>query len=312
MTTSRSKKNNAILVLYAGGDWKRKIPNFPTLAHAYAEWGYILRKQGMRLTRGSSEWFSNGAFQRYWELGKDGVWKKVSGRLVPIAIEDRSRDHHPVTGEYIGETFLKKLEINKRVPMLNVPEFNDLVSNKLNQAVMFHKFMPKTDLIMPGTVIKNPSGKRLVLKALGGYGGDYVEVTNKKRIKVETLKLQQQFIKASQKGVLRDFRIVYFGDKPQYGLTRTAPKGSFITNIHLGGGFEHIPLKKLGKLVEYGKEINKPLQVFPKRICSFDYMYDAKTKKPYLIEINAKPTIETLTGKLLTRYFTNFTKYILS
>ena len=298
--------------MYAGDDWKRAQPSTKKLNTSYLVWRTVLKRRGIVFGRASIKWQSHGVFTKYWRLEDDGTWTKVKQLTKPVLIEDRTRGFHPETGIHEIKTYLEKLDIVRHVPIFNYPEFTDLIDSKLNQSALFYGHMPQTRLWLPGDELQNPQSKRLVLKGISGFGGDFVEITTAKRIKFKHMRIEQEFVKASKNGQLKDTRIVFIGSKPIYSFQRSAPKGSFLTNIHLGGSFSFIPLSTIRPLVQHAKKLAQILDVFPKRLFSLDFMIDSRSGKPYLIECNSKPTREPLRGAIARTYFEALAKHIYS
>ena len=302
-----------LLTLYTGDDWKREQPVMSNgLDLSYRAWGKVAKKHNIELTRASMGWYRSGAFSKYWRYdGRSDSWQKVTKKITPDAIYDKARTYDKKTGNELTSLMGLKREIASSITMVNIPQFGELVDSKLNQAVIFPGAMPETMLHMPGTVIKNPSQKNVVLKAIGGSGGNYVTITKKKRIPVEYLSIQQEFVEATKRGVLRDIRICYIGDQPQYVYSRVAESGSLYTNVHLGAHMEFMKLKDIPDLLKLCKRLLQPLRVFPKRILSFDFLIDAHKRRPYLVETNTMPGTNNFSDALLERFFDRVTRYTL-
>ncbi len=301
------------LVLYAGDDWAKKQPNVRTFQHSYEVFRDVLTKKDMQLARSSIKWYRAGTFSRYWLLDQDGTWQKVKKPLKPLVVEDRTRTYDS-TGSSNALYDHARVDISQHIQMFNSPEFTLLVDNKLNQAVIFKDYMPATTLWLPGDVVQNRGSNPIVLKNLGGSGGQFVKILKTRRQRVDSIQIQQEFVQASKRGTLKDSRIVFVGDKPIYGLQRTAGKGSYHTNIHHGGTSQLVSLKSLGSLVAHATKIAAVFDMFPKKLFSLDFMVDTKSNKPYLIECNSQPGIDTLNNDptIAHSYFTALSKHILS
>ncbi|MFH0830723.1 MAG: hypothetical protein V1895_01530 [Parcubacteria group bacterium] len=303
----------SLLTLYTGDDWGLKQPVMTNgLDRAYAAWGRVMKKRKNLLTRASIQWYHQGRFTRYWQYDWDAnYWHKVRKPLRPSGIYDKARTYNPKAGEHLAALLGRKHEIADSIRMVNLPQFSELVDNKLNQAVIFNQAMPASRLWMSGSRLKNPRGKRIVLKALGGSGGTYVKITRRKYIAVRHLSIQQEFIEATKNGLLRDIRICFIGDKAQYVYSRVARPGSLYTNVHMGATMEFMKLSEIKDLLKLCDKLMQPLRVFPKKIMSFDFLIDVKKNRPFLVETNTMPGTNNFSDALLERFFSNITSYVL-
>ncbi len=304
-----------ITILYIEDDWhKPEVDHSESQKLGYSTWGKIAEKMGIRLTRVSIEWFHTDGFVKFWEFtGRS--WVKKEEKLVPSVCYDKSRGYDELSLKEIPEAMTKKQRINAISPVINDPLFSSLLNNKLNQALIFHKYMPSSRLVLPGEVIENKEKEMLVLKSFFGSGGKQVKITNEQNIKIEEKLLLQEFIKAKSGDVLKDIRIVFLGEKPQYALSRRAAEGSYHTNFHQGATIEFLDLNDLNDIISYSKEISKSLDIFPKKVFSMDYLIATETGKPYLIEINTMPGLDVFDEKsisILEDYLTELSKYLLA
>lgn len=306
-------RKKTILILLSFNDWRREQPKLGGgLRKAYTVWDYVAKKHNVKLLRGTYDWFKKDRFIKYWEQEKAHIWRKVNKSIKPDFIYDKAGTHDIKTGEKIPRKMALKHAISEVFPMVNLPEFTELVDNKLSQAVVFNDYMPETKIWMPGSTIKNPQGKTIVAKSLGGSGGSYVFITRSKRIPVKYPMVQQKFVEATRGGDLRDIRIAFIGDKPQYVYNRIALPGSLYTNVHKGASMEFMKLSDIPHLLKLIRKMSEPLKIFSKRILSFDFLVDAKTGQPYLIEVNPMPGTEMFPEGLLERYLTDLTVHITS
>lgn len=303
----------SLLTLYTGDDWKLKQPVMTNgLDRSYAAWGRVARRRKFILTRASIQWYHGGKFTRYWQYDwHANHWVKFRKPIKPSGIYDKARTYDPTTGDVLLSLLGRKREIAEKILMVNLPQFSELVDNKLNQAVIFNAAMPVSKIWMPGSVLTNPRGKQVVLKALGGSGGTYVKITRSKRVAVKSLSIEQEFIEATKAGVLRDIRICYIGDEPQYVYSRVAKPGSLYTNVHMGASMEFMKLSEIKGLLKLCDKLMRPLRVFPKRVLSFDFLIDVKKQRPFLVETNTMPGTNNFSDELLERFFGNITKYVL-
>ncbi len=314
----------SILVLYAGDDFGRKQPAHRAgLRNMYNHWQAIAKARGYDLLRASIQWFEDDHFFQYWRHVGNSTWEKVTGvKYLPSSIYDQAAYLDRKTGHFLPNVYPIKLKISKIVPLLNQPEFTILVDNKLNQSVIFSKFMPKTTLYLKGDVARNPQKQIMVLKRLHGSGGKTVDITRASRFRFIRPTIEQEFIAAKQNGQLKDLRIVFNGDDARYAYHRIAKSRSLFTNVHQGAKTLWVELDDIPEVIDLARKIMRPLRVFPKKVYSLDFLVDSQTNKPFLIEANTAPgfsVFRTATNKtpaerekLINNYLNYLTDYLFS
>jgi ribosomal protein S6-L-glutamate ligase RimK-like protein len=305
-----------ILILYDNDDWNLTQPNYSERQQfSYSHWGEYCNSQKINLYRASCQWFNGKKFLKVWKYYENGTWKKTDNENInPNVVYDKCIDYDKKSGVLKLEIYKLILQINQKFKTLNSTHFNNLVLSKLNQAVIFKKYLPKTNLLFPGTIIKNKNRDKIVLKKIRGSGGYQVLITDEKIIKIDDLCLKQEFIDFKKDNSLKDFRIVFLGNKPIYAFSRTAKKNSLYTNLHQGGKIEFINIEDIKKLLDYSQDIISLLKIFDKKIFSLDFVYDNQNKKYFLLEVNSKPGLDAFdqnSKPLLIKYLTELTKYLL-
>ncbi len=313
LKTLTKSKTKMLLVLYTRDDWDiEDLKLSAGIQRSFEVWRDILEKKGIQLGRASIRWFEAKHFNRYWSMRADGTWEKIEQNVWPTYLYDKTRTYNPKNGQSIPEILAIKQNISEKIRMLNTLEFTNLIENKLNQAVVFSEFMPSTRLLLPGYQIKNPDKQNVVLKRLYGSGGRQVKISDAKTISVREMLVRQQFVKATKEGKLRDIRVGFIGDEPQYAYYRIAKKGDLFTNVHQGATMRFEKLSNIKSLLEFSARVAEPLKVFRKKIFSLDYLIDAKTGQPFLIEANSMPGFENFPDDALEKFFTSLTKLFLS
>ena len=300
-----------ILSIFTGDDWHAQEAQTGKYTEIeYRAWRDVAKPMGVQLLRASVRWFKRGRFVKYWRQTSDG-WEKSTRPVRPTLVYDRTRTFEKKTGRPIF--FVKQLrqEISRALPLFNVPEFSEVMDNKLYQAMIFRKWMPKTRVWVAGQTVPNPQGKWIVLKQPEGSAGLQVYITRKKRFPVDKTLLQQEFVPATHNGQTRDLRIMFIGNQPQYAFHRVAPKGSLYTNVYLGAKVEMVPLSEIRPILKLSKEIARPLAVFPKKIFTLDFLVHHLHKKPFLIETNTMPGTDTFSQALLHKILRNLTRHLI-
>lgn len=308
-----TNRRKIIVVIYTVDNWDQpKVILSPGVQRSFEVWRNILRAKGYELGRASIHWFNGRHFIHYWLMHEDNTWEKVNKPLWPTFIYDKTRSYDFRTGQLITDIREIKRAISEKFFMLNAFEFTNLIGSKLNQAILFHDFMPVTRLYLPGTQIENPNRENIVLKRLYGSGGQQVKITRNPIIHVREMMVRQKFVNATKRGQLRDIRLAFIGDEPQYAYYRIAKKGDLFTNVHRGASMKFEKLHKLSWLIEFSKRVAAPLQVFRKKIFSLDYLIDSKTNHPFLIEANSMPGFENFPDTVLEEFFSSLTNLFLS
>lgn len=307
--------NKSILILNNEEDWNLEKPDFtPSQNLGYSTWGEVCKKLDIRLYRSNINWFKEGKFTKGWQFVNNS-WQKVENEIKPNVIYDKCGNFNKITGDLLIEIHEKKLEIEKIIPLVNNTYFDNLIDNKLNQAVIFKDFLPYSRLALAGESITNEDGKTLVIKNIRGSGGKQVQITNDKEIYLQHNSIVQDFIDAKQDNEIKDFRVVFLGESPQYALSRIAAEGSLYTNFHRGASIEFIKLENIPDLLELCKKIIQRLEAFEKKIFSLDFMYDRHSQKYLLVEANTKPGLDVFSEEsldLLEAYLTNLSNYLIN
>ncbi len=294
-----------IVIIYSGDDWYKNNPlsTAPETRLSFEDWYERADQYNIKFYRASINWFDQkkGVFKKSWTF-EDDKWIKISNSIKPAAIFDKT------AGKYDYITFEQKMEIFKKVPILNHPLFRTITNNKLSQYMLLGDYMPQTLLANNkkelSNALKNLKGSKVVIKPLHGSGGFGIFIGNK----VDALKkrftypvITQEFIIStkgipnfSQKDEVADLRLIYTDHKLVYALSRIAKKGSLFTNFHQGASAILVPKNKIPKNVQkMAKNITKKLSVFPHANYSLDFIFD-NNKKPILVEMNTTPGFDLL------------------
>jgi len=289
----------SFLTLYHRDDWHKENPvQNLDIRLMYAVWGSIAKQKKFEMYRASYDWFKDGYFTKAWRYNlRHGYWEKQIGKVRPSVLFDRAISFDKKTGEPDEEVHLNKVRLAQHIPMINQPEFTWLVDNKAYQAALFKDVMSPTYFAPPGSLITQPKGKRVVLKALGGLGGDYVSIIDKQRFMLKDRRIVQHFIDGRVNGQVQDFRVHFVGDRPQYMYTRVAPPGSYFTNVHLGASFYWLKPEDAQEVWDLAQQVVRRLSMFNRKFFCLDFMINAKTNKPMLIEINSTPGTAEFTVK---------------
>lgn len=297
--------NKKIVIIYYGDDWNKKIPleNSVPTRESFEDWYDRGRKKGIDFYRASIKWYdlSRSVFKKAWTY-ENKKWIKVRKPIKPDLIFDK------VAGKHDYELLDLKLRIQKRINIFNNPLFKTLLNSKLNQYLIFGKFMPRSFVINSrNNLLKNLGkirSKKAVAKPFFGSGGFGIIIAEKNKLKNSKLNypfLLQEFVK-SEKGIpgfskkkeVADLRIVFMNHKPIYALSRIARKGSLFTNFHQGATPVPVSLKFIPQSVKkITEKVVRKLSIFPQAHYSIDFIFN-NAGKPMLIEINTTPGFDLL------------------
>ncbi len=290
------KKN--IVIIYDGDDWNKKNP-FPknkiNFQLAFEDWYERAEKYNVKFYRASIKWFNekNKCFTKAWTF-ENGEWIKISKKIKPQAIFDKT------SGKNSYKYLEIKMEILKNIPILNHPLFRIITGNKISQAMLFNKYMPKTLLVNNKNELlvslKKIKSSQVVIKPVNGSGGFGIFIGKKNQALNENFDypvIMQNFVKStkgipgfSKKNEVADLRLIYTNNKLVYALSRIAKEGSLFTNFHQGSSVVLVPKSKLPKsVIEISKEIVGKLSIFSNVNYSLDFMFD-DNENPILIEMN--------------------------
>ncbi len=300
-----------LLTMVSFPDWHKDDPTPDSdIKLMYAVWSTIARRRGFEIHKAAAPWYKDGYFTKSWRYNPRGFWEKSYKKIKPTLIYDRGIGFDRVTGEPNEQINAKKALVAQKIPMFIQPVFTRLVDNKLYQAAIFRDVMTRTFFAPKGTRVKQKRKQKVVVKALGGLGGNYVKITDSKNIVVPQQSIVQEFIDARVDDAVRDFRIHFVGNQPQYFYTRVAPVGSLYTNVHLGASFYWIKPSDHPQIWALAQQIVKRLTVFPKKFFAIDFMVDAKSHKPILIEINSMPGTNEFTVNQHEHLLNNMTNHM--
>jgi len=301
----------SFLSLYGKPDWDVLDPTpYPDWKIMYAVLHEIGKRKGFEIFRAALPWYKDGKLTKAWYLNPRGCWEHYNKPIKPTVIYDRAFSFNRKTGEPDEKILAEKNAIAKRIEMVNAPHFSQLLDNKLYQAVVFQDVMAGSQYAPAGSVYRRKGKDPVVIKALGGLGGDFVSIQDKDVIKIERTSLVQNFIHAKDRGRVRDYRIHFVGDEPMYIYSRIAAEGSFYTNVHAGGEMQWLKLDEKKDLMDHAKRVAKRLSVFPKKFFTLDFMYDTKLKRYLLVEINTMPGTADFPTTQHIHLWENMTKLI--
>lgn len=286
-----------LVILYDTSDWNKKLPfdkdklyDSRIRRRSYVKLGNIAKKNGIRLTRASMEWYKNGVFEKAWLCQKG--WKRLEN-IKPDLIFDKT----PLN----KETLSFKNRVSKKVKIFNDVFVEKLCSDKMLTYKFFKKFMTRMFIVNNKTELKKTLKKirtsRYVLKPIAGSSAKGIKFFSKKQLpkKVKKDTIVQEFIDASKgipgfvKGVA-DFRVILINGKITFAAIRKAKKG-LISNVSRGGKETVIDIKKVPMQIKKTvKQIDAKLKKYKPRIFTADFVFD-REGKPWLMELNSKPGI---------------------
>lgn len=298
------EKLKTIFVLYKRDDWKDKLPleQSPETRMSFEEFYTLAAERSVRVYRASIDWYDekSSSFTKAWTF-ENGKWRKIKRPPKPDALFDK------IAGKYDFALFDKKMKMAEQSIFVNSPTFRALFDNKLNQYLVFEKWMPLSYLAentaQLAVTFKKIKSEKAVVKLLYGSGGKEVAIDTKTALlkkKFTFPVLVQSFVPTagvpgfSPKKEVADLRLVFIDHKLVYALSRIAKRSSLFTNFHQGAKAVLVPNHKIPKsCLKMSKEIQSQLSHFERTHYSLDFMFTTQGK-PLFIEINTTPGFDLL------------------
>lgn len=297
--------NKNIVILYYGNDWHRNLPmqkSRPT-RESFEDWYIRAEKYGVKFYRASIQWYDmkKGVFTKAWTF-EDGSWKKIDSPIKPMAIFDK------IASKRNYEIHETKMEIVKRVPIINHPLFRIATDNKMSQYLLLQEYMPYSRFVSRRDeftrAIEGVQSQKAVVKPFHGSGGFGIKIDTRENLlkgRYNYPLLVQEFIE-SNKGIpgfskeneVSDLRMVYVNNTLIYSLSRRAAKDSLFTNFHQGATASLVQKNQIpDSAMQISKQITQKLSVFGHSNYSLDFMFD-NSEKPFLVEMNTTPGFDLL------------------
>lgn len=304
----------SILILYTGDDWHLDQPEHKErFKRSYSYWGDLCASRDIKLVRSEINWFNGENFAKYWEYNPNTkAWEKISNNFNPDVVYDKARIYDKTNGHLESGLYNKKILVASKYKFINPPEASLFLDNKINQLVLFNKYLPNSKFVPANTSVNNNS--KLVIKLPYGSGGNQVQISEDRNIKISENSIIQDFIDAKVNDELRDYRLVFIGSELVYAASRIAEKDSSFTNTNKGAHSEIVDMNTIPFLVEKAKEISQPLSVFPKLIYSLDFIVETQSNKPYLMEFNSTPGVGVFVDniEIMELFYSKLTDYLLN
>lgn len=227
--------------------------------------------------------FVNGKFSRYWLL-EDTSFVKYEEPYKADLLVPRFRSH--------------KLDNERR---LNNPEVSLICRDKWKSYETFPKFMKKTVILNPDTVleVKKFSTDKVIVKPRFGFWGQDVRLEDKNNINQEYISalngeyIAQEFIDSSGgiENVIdkrHELRIYLFDNEIKSAYIRVPAEGSYLSNISQGATEMMITLNQIPQSSrELVALVDSKFQKISPRLYSIDIMYEDNV--PFIVELNDSP-----------------------
>lgn len=254
---------------------------------SYTEFSQELQKQGGELivVRGVDSYLGNGKFHNSWKITEGGLVE--TGPVVADVIFDRGTRGNLVT--------------DGTVPILNVPEVNDICSDKWKSYQLFPEYSPLTKLVNSDRELADAlaviTTEKVVVKPLEGEGGIGIFIGSREAFRQEVPQpeypvLVQEWLDSSGgiPGIvdsLHDFRVTLLDGVFLFSFLRTPPPNGMKANISEGGELiviekERIP-KEFWDVVAF---VENYMSQYPSRMYSIDLALTPNG--PRIIELNSR------------------------
>lgn len=234
---------------------------------------------------GRFDWYKNGELEKAYSF--DGEWSKVEDVEVDTVFDKY---------KFNDQTVSLKKEIERRHPVLNSFEVEELCKDKLLAHQKFQDYHPETREATTenATEMLEKYGK-VVVKPLAAHAGEGVQVIdNISDFESAENQIVQQFIDSStgiqSLGVegVHDLRVVVVNDKPVLSYVRQ-PESGFIANVAQGGSMEFISIEDVPEeAMRIVEKVTETLSSQGSFVCGVDMIFD-KDQKPWILELNSKP-----------------------
>lgn len=270
-------------------------------SRVYSVFSQRAEKYGLNTFVANHKEYFKGNLKNCWYSHK-GRWKKSKDKRVDIVYSRFAASMFP--DNKVSKRALNfKYKMAGEVSLVNHPAIDEFCWDKKIVSEIFPECSPKTFIVnsKKGLKIVLPEirSEKVVIKPRYGTLGKDVFITGKDNLpdKIEKNTLVQEFIDTS-KGIKRvtegkhDMRLIMINGKLDHAHVRIPKKGSFTSNVALGGKKLFISnsivprsAKKMAKKVDMLFR-----DVYP-RIFSVDFLFDDKGK-PYIVECNSQPMID--------------------
>ena len=244
------------------------------------------------VVRGVGAYLGNGTFSHGWQIRNETLVSVDEPVTVDLIFHRGSQATIPATYD---------------CPIINHPDLERLIGDKIKVAELFPELSPKTRAINSYQefveTIKEwgfDPEEKIVLKKNFLYGGQGVYIRPVKDMPESLYEswdniLMQEFVDSSVgiPGIvegLHDIRITTINGEPIYTFVRVPAQGSLLANVAQGGTEIPLTLDKLPQdLLDKVAIINKKLAQYRPSILAADFFNSKDGFK--LIELNARPGV---------------------
>lgn len=285
-----------VVIFFGLTDQYSGLPTRSYYREAYELLYPLAQKEGLQLYRSSLSSYdlAQGVFREAWTYNEENGWHEVYN-VKPDLLEDRSR--------FTPENHAFKMELAKKVPMLNNPEFTKIANSKFETSELLPQHFKIYRRVANDKeleeVLSLISGKLVVAKPEFGSGGTGVLIETPEQLRTMQLAyplILQEFIDSSHgiPGITpsyHDLRLVFINDHLIYSYIRIPKAGSLLANVAQGGHMEIIPTAKLpASLSPIIEDVKKVFARFPRKIYTIDLMFDEQAR-PWIVELNTMPGV---------------------
>jgi len=259
----------------------------PLYLDSYKELASVLEAHGAELSivRGVDSYLEKGKFKNSWKFINGDLVE--TGLVVADVIFDRGTRGNLVT--------------DGSVPLLNIPEVNEICTDKWKSYQAFKQFSPLTKLALSDAELSAAfdeiTTKKIVVKPLEGEGGRGVFIGTREVFKIETPQpeyplLVQEWLDSSIgiPGVvdgMHDFRITMMDGNFIFAFVRTPPPGGLKANFSEGGELTVIEKENIPKeFWDVLSSVESYMSKFPSRMYSIDMALTPSG--PRIIELNSR------------------------
>jgi glutathione synthase/RimK-type ligase-like ATP-grasp enzyme len=268
-------------------DWKGEKPFKKNhINTTYEYFSDLAAEKDSKVFIGRFEWYSEGELQKAYSFDGEN-WNKLENTEVDVVFDKYRFD---------DETIELKKEVEKRHPVLNSFELEQICKDKLKAYELFPESHPATREATRENVeeMLDKYGK-VVVKPLTAHAGQGVEVIDSiSAFEEEKVDVVQQFIDSNsgieQLGIegVHDLRVVVVNGEPVIAYVRQ-PDSGFIANVAQGGTMKFVSVDEVPEeAMEIVKNVLEVFEDHDSFVCGIDMIFD-QDQKPWILELNSKP-----------------------
>lgn len=261
------------------------------LNEAYEFFSEIAQQKGKKLLISRFDSYNNGELE-YAYVFENGAWNQIES-VEFDAVYDKYR--------FDEETIKIKKRIEKRFPVINIFDLEEICKDKFLTYKEFPDYVPPTYEPTEENVQKVIERfGRAVLKPRFDFGGKGIEIAEKVSESEHIGKpdyIVQAFVDTTE-GIdalgfngVHDLRIIGVSGEPVLSFVRTQDEG-LISNVSQGGEMKFVELEDIPESAfELFNGVAERFDEYEPNVFALDIAFDDENR-PWILEINSKPGLK--------------------